>query len=492
VSVLRRIPPLLVAFALIPTGCGTKSSSSSGLGDALSYVPKGAPLVMAVDTDPNGAQFKQIDKLIGKFPFGGQVKEQFKSAFESSSRIDYDKDVKPLLGHDLVIAVTSAEGMHSGANHSYVAAWKVNDADAAKRLVQSDASKAGSAEGTDIYRHGDGTFTAIKDDTLVAAGSQADLEAALKRPAGGDHMSEDDFNVSLEGLNQDALVRVAGDFQAILAGSPKAATARKVKWLAALRTFGATASAEDDGIAWQFRVKTEGDLTDRDLPLAAGAESAPVVRRAGEVGIGIRNPAQVITFGEAVSRVTDPRGFARFQREKKSAGRKLGIDIDRDVIGQLTGNVAVSIALNGDFAARAELRDPAAAEATLKKAVPRLKRVAKGKSIGISTPRNGKGLYAVAEANGKKVVFGVVGKTFVAATDARRAAQFAGESPSTVSGLKGSFVLVSDARALANAIAEQRGQGTAARFVTGALGDLLGSVETDTGGLTANFKLQIK
>ena len=489
--VLRRIAPPLVALALIATGCGSKASSS-GLGDELSYVPKGAPLVVAIDTDPKGAQWKQVDTLIGKFPFSGQVKQGFKRGFEGSSQLNYDKDVKPLLGHDLVLAVTSAQGLHSGGETPYVVAWKVSDTDAGKRLVQQRATKVGSAGGADIYRHDNGTFNTIKDGTVIAAGSQADVEAALARAGGGDHLTEADFKAGLEGLNQDALVRVTGDLQAFIGGDPKAAAARKVKWVDSLRTFGATLSADGDGLSWAFHLNTEGDLTDKDLPLAAGPEAPPIVKRPGEIGFGIRNPAQVVSFGEAVSQITDPAGYARFQREKKQAGRKLGIDIDRDLIGQLTGNVAVSVALNGDFAARADLRDPAAAEATLKKAVPRLKRVAKGKSIGISTPKNGKGLYAVAEASGKKVVFGVVGKVFVVASDASRAAQFAGESPSAIPGLKGSVVLSSDARALVNAIAEQRGQGTAARIVTGALGDLLGSVETDTGGLTANFKLQIK
>jgi hypothetical protein len=162
------------------------------------------------------------------------------------------------------------------------------------------------------------------------------------------------------------------------------------------------------------------------------------------------------------------------------------------VIGQLTGNSAVSIALNGDFAVRADVRDPAAAQATLKKAAPRLAKLAKAKSLGLSTPKGGQGFYALAQASGKKVVFGIVGKSFVAATDAGRAAQFAGQSPSVVAGAKGALVVASDARSLADAIAKQRGQGTAAQVLTGSLGDLTGSVDSETGGLTGNFKLQIK
>ena len=495
---IRRAALLLVALAalaLVATGCGSKSSGS-GLETALSYVPKDAPLVVAFDTDPAGDQWKQVNELIGKFPFGGQVKQGFRNGFNSSAGFDFDKDFKPLLGEDLVIAVTTAASLREGTQTDFVASWKVGDEEAAKRLVEKNATKVGTVEGADVYRGQQGSFTALDDGTLVSAKSQAGVEAALKRAGGDDHMSEDDFNSRLDGLNQDALVRVTGDIQAAIGtDNPKAAAARKVKWIGALRTFGATLSADSDGISTGLRVKTEaGELTDEDLPLAAGAEAAPVVRRAGEIGFGVRDPAQVVTFGQMVSQVTDPAGYAKYKKQKAKAGKQLGINIDRDVIGQFTGNAAVSVSLTGKVAVRADLRDPAAMEATLKKAAPRLKRIAKknGKSVGISTPKNGKGFYAIASTDGKKLVFGVVGKTFVAATDAGRAAQFAGQSPSVVPGAKGALVVASDARALANAVAQQQGQGAGAQIITGALGDVIGSLQSETDGLTGNLKLQIK
>lgn len=239
-------------------------------------------------------------------------------------------------------------------------------------------------------------------------------------------------------------------------------------------------------------MRTAGGLTERDLPLAAGAQPAPVVRRAGELGLGIRNLAQTVAFAEAASRASDPKAYARYLRDKRRTGRKLGIDVDRDLIGQLTGDASLSIGVGGAFAMRSGLRDPAAAEATLRRAVPRLKRVAKGRSIGISAPKNGKGLYAVAQANGRSLVLGVVGRAFVVATDAARAAQFAAQRPSIVSGTNGSLVLAADARALVNAIAARRGQGTAAQLLTAALGDLTGAVESEPDGLSAALKLEIR
>jgi hypothetical protein len=465
----------LAALALVASGCGSKGASGSALDTALSYMPKGAAVVVAVDTDPNGAQWQQVDRLLGKFLGGGQLKQSFKSSFGARSGLDWDRDVRPLLGNDLVVAFTTPS--QAGGGTPYVLAWKVKDEAALERLLQKRPSGA----------------TAVDHGVLVAARTKAEADAAVKRAGGGEHMTEQDFTDALGGLNKDSLLRVAGNLQGQTASRGASPAARKVKWMAALRTFGATLSAEPDGVAWALDVKTDaGALTERDLPLASGALSAPVVRRAGEVGFGLRDPAQIYTFAKAVAQVTDPAGYAKFTRQKAKASRQMGVDVDRDVIGQLTGNAALSVGLGGAFAMRADLRDPAAMEATLKKAAAGAKKLAKGKHVVVVAPKGGRGFYALTSATGKKFVFGVVGRSLVVATDAARAAQFAGQSPSTVRGAKGSFVVASDARSLANAAAAARGQGVAAQLVTGALGDLIGSVEAETSGITSSLKLFVR
>ena len=324
----------------------------------------------------------------------------------------------------------------------------------------------------------------------MIADTMPSLQAALKRP-GGDAMSETDFNDALAGLNKDSLLRVTGNFQALLTGK-QALAARKVKWLNALRSFGLTLRAESDGIAYDFTAKTDPNgLTPQDLPLASGSGSPLVVERPGELGFGVRDPAQIVSFAQQAAQITNPKGYGKYLRDKAKLSKQLGVDVDRDLIGQLTGNATVSIGIDNRAAARADLRDPAAAAATLKKVAPRLVGIAqsRGKTVTLSSAGN---IYTLSQPNGKKVVFGVIGKTFVIASDAARAAQFAGQSASTVSGATGSLVFASDARALANAIAAKRGQGVAAQIFTSALGLLSGSVHTETSGVTGHLKLQIK
>lgn len=487
---MRRIfVPLLVLLALVAAGCGS-DSSGGGLETALRYVPKDSPIVVAIDTDPKGKQWKQVEKLLGKFPFGGQVKQQLKTRFEASSSVDYDKDVRPLLGNDFVVAITSATGLREGAKTAYLIAWKVKDGDTAKRLIKKGETKVGSASGADIYRSSDGgSFTAIDGSTLVSAQNEDALKAALKRPD-GEHMSEGDFDDSLGDLPNDSLVRVTGDLEAILAANPGAASARKVKWIAALRTFGYVITAEKDGISTAFDVKTDSKgLSDADLPLAAGDEAPPVVRRAGEIGFGFRDSAQTNKFIETALRAAAPGDYAKFQSLRARVVKQLGLKDVNELTGQLTGNTTMSIALSGEFGLRSDVRDPAAAQATIKKLAPGLAKRTKGKVTTVDAA--GGRLYKIVSPGGT-LVFGVVGKSLVIAPSESRAQEIAVQSPSKVPGAKGALVLVSDARALANAIAQQQGQGTAAQIVTGALGDLVGWMSNTTSGLKGKLKLEIK
>jgi Protein of unknown function (DUF3352) len=489
-TVKRVLVALVVATALVATGCGSKSSSTGGsLDTALGYVPKNAPLVIAIDTNSNGGQWKQVDQLLGRFPFGGQVKQQLKNAFNARANVDYDKDVKPLLGNDMVLAIT-AVAQQPNVQTPYVFAWKLKDESAARKLIQATTQKSGTLDGLDVYGAPPTNFAVIKDSTLVIADTMPSLKAALDRPK-GDHMSASDFQGALNGLNSDSLLRMTGNFQQLLTGK-QALVARKIKWLSALSTFGLTLRAEPDGIAYDFKAKTDSSgLTSKDLPLASGTASPPVVKRAGEVAFGVRGPAQIVSFAQQAAQITNPKGYGKYLRDKVKLSKQLGVDVDRDLIGQLTGNATVSISVDGGVAVKADVRDPATAAATLTKVAPRLPKLARGRGKTETLSSSGP-LYTLTQPNGKKVVFGVIGKSFVVASDAARAVQIAGQSPSPVAGAKGSLVFFSDARALANAVAAKRGQGVAAQVITSALGDFSGYVDSETNGITGHLELQIK
>jgi hypothetical protein len=476
-----------VAAAIVAAGCGG-AGSGNATEDALSFMPKGAPVVVTVDTNPDGDQWKQVNRLVGKFPFGGQLKSQVKNGFNQSSKLDFDKDLKPILGNDLVFVVPTVADLRR-SDTRVIGALKADDEGKAEDFVKKDATKATTVDGTDVYKESSDTYLAVKDGTILIANTTQDIEAALKRHD-GDHMTQDDLDKLLAGVEGDGLLKVGVNVQQLVLANPQSAAARKVKWIDGLRATGFVLSAKSDGIEGNFKTTTEG-VGAQDLPLAAGPQSAPVVRRASDVGFGIRNLAQTVRFAESTAQLTDPSGYAAFQERKQRVNKVLGIDLDRDVVDQLQGDASLSVGIDGGFAVRSSLRDPAAFQRTLRKAAPKLAKAAKGEHVGIVVPKKPNGFYALATAKGKRYVFAVIGGKFVLATDASRAAQFAGQSATPVAGAKGSVAMAMDTRAIANAVAQRQGQGGAA-LITGSLGDFVGWVESETSGLSGHFKLNIK
>ena len=60
--------------------------------------------------------------------------------------------------------------------------------------------------------------------------------------------------------------------------------------------------------------------------------------------MGIRNPAQIVQFAEAAAQAVNPSGFGDYAQAKQTLDSRLDISIDDDLIGQLTGDLAASIA----------------------------------------------------------------------------------------------------------------------------------------------------
>jgi Protein of unknown function (DUF3352) len=454
---MRQVRQLVALFACVAVvavavaGCGG-SSSSSGVGAVLPYIPADTPFALELDTDVDGGQYKALDSIINRFPGADTIKALIKAQIAKGvNGADFDKDIKPLLGNPAMISATDVGSFLSSTEDAgFVAALQVADKDALDSLIEkTKPQKRGEVGGATVYQDGD-TYFGVKDDVVVLGGSRELLEAALKRADGGDHLSEDDFEAGLKGLPDDALARAYVDVHRLLAASEGAAPARKIEWVDALRTVGLTVEAHDKSIDVDFNAVTDGDLTDDDLPFATGDEAAKVVKRDGEIGVGLRNPRQLITFIESALQAVDPQTFGQYEQGKSAISAKLGLDLDKDVIDQLTGNLSASITLGGDFAARAEVKDPAAFTKTVDKIAKALPQF--GSSLGIEGVRRSGDLYEARLESGSSFVFGMAGDSLVVASDARRAHSIAGQQPEAVSGASGSLVLSADAEGLARQI----------------------------------------
>jgi hypothetical protein len=487
----------LAAVAVATTGCGGSSSSSSDLGTVLAYVPADTPFALELDTDLEGSQYKALDAILNRFPGADTIKSVIKAQLTSGVKgVNFDNDVKPLLGNPAVISATDVGSFLSDSEEAgFVAALEVDDTDALQSLIdKTKPQKRGEVGGATVYQDGD-TFFGVNDDVVVLAGSRSLLEDALKRADGGDHLSEDDFEAGLNGLPDDALARVYVDVQGLLGKSESASAARRIEWVGALRTVGLTVSAQNKSIDVEFNAVTKGDdLTDEDLPFATGDEAAKVVKRKGEIGVGLRNPSQLVAFFEAALQAVDPQSFGDYEQGKRAIAAKLDLDLDKDVIAQLTGNLSVSATIEGDFAARAEVKDPAAFTKTVDKVAKALPEL--GSTLGIEGVRRSGDLYEARLSDGSNFVFGMADDSLVVASDAARAHSIAGTQPEAVPGASGSLVLSADAEGIARQIlakiAPQFGiPDPLVPVFARPFDELRGWVTTSTGGLKGKLSLTL-
>jgi hypothetical protein len=500
----RPIAATLVLFALLIAGCGGSDDSGSALDSALSYLPKDAPFAVAIDTDVDGDQYKALQALIKKFPFGEQLQNSLEQQLEQSSNgVNFNDDVKPALGNPFVVGAPDAASFNSDSgSSSFVAAIKTKDGDALDNLIdKTKPKKTGEESGATLYEDGGNEF-AVEGDTVVFAGTREQLRQALARADGDDHLDEDTFNEGLDGLPDTALARVYADLEALLKNDPGSADARRIKWVEALRTLGATVVARDEGIDVDFRVRTEGDLSDDDLPIAPGDDSPDVIKRRGEIGFGIRDLAHIVRFAENAGQAVDPAGFGDYAQAKKTIDKQLGVSLDDDLIGQLTGDVSATVSIDGKFGVRAQLKDPQAFERTLAKVADVLPSFAAGAGFGnvrLSKPSGERRFYALSRPEGGAVVFGVVDDVLVVASDLARANELATEEPTAVPDAEGSVAMSADAEQLVNTLLGELGPalgmgdfgGLGAALFTRPLGDLNGHVAASTDELRGKLTLAI-
>jgi hypothetical protein len=496
-TVRRYAALLLIALVALVAGCGSGDDGGGGgsdgsLGDMLGYVPKDAPVVLTVKTDPESEQYKNIEAMLGKFPFGGQLKQELKNSVKEEG-VDFDQDVKPLLGNDVLVAVPGAQQLMSRTgteDDPFLLVWTAKDADKLEETVKKRAPKEiGEVDGYKLYQ-GDATgqdVIGVNDGTVVAATTRQLVEEAIKRKGGDDHLAEADFNAAFKDLPGDALVKVYGNVAPLIAASPAASAARKIPFVNGLRAFGVTASAQPDGIVYDQRVGLEGVQPDQ-LPIAAGDEATELYRRPADFGIAIRDLTHSIRFAEQAAETTAPEEYAQYAAAKEQLAALAKVDLDKDLIEQFTGVTSVSIGADGGVGVRADLNDAAKLEDILDRA-------SKGDfgDLKVGKP-DGDGIRELQDGDGDKFYLGVVDDKLVGGTTADRAAEMATVQPVPVEGAKGAIVMGADGQELANALAERFGgeQGAAASLFTGPVGDIVGYVTANPDALRQSLKLKIE
>lgn len=486
----------LLALCLALVGCfGGGTKSSSPLDDAVGYFAKDAPFVAAIETDPNGDQVKQLESLAGQLPVASLLVPRIERTADISF-VNWSRDVRPQLGAPIVVGlVRPAAG--SGIGTATLLAWRINHPLRAKQVIlrQPDFRGGSKISGVRIYYNAaNNRFLAVDGHVVLEASDRDILGHAIEIRRTDNRMRASDFERDMRGLPSAGVVRISAAPGQLIGADPRLRPALGLRWLAALRRAGVVIAASPSGITLDFRVATDpATLTDADLPLAPRSGPLPLIGKSGEVQIGIRDPSRLARLAIAVWQKVAPAAVRRFRSLEPR-----GVDLERQLPRHLADLAVLSFnPQTRAFALRARLHqsnDVANALAKLAPALPQLAAVLGFKGLGVAAPAAGERFYAVASPAARTVVFGVVGDSIVAASDARRAADLASEPTHFAPGAHGAAVLTTNARQLAARFIAARLGGVAALFAplaVSSLHDLTGAITINRDALSGHFKLAI-
>lgn len=429
---LRRfVTPLVLTViaatsVLLAAGCGG-GESKTPFGQALSYVPKGAPMVIALDSDIEGSQYKNIKALVDRVPSGKEGSEKLlKQALDKieATDVDFEKEIKPLLGNKVVIAAPSVDSFEDDGNAIFTGV--VKDEKLLNSLLKKDElklKKSDDYKDVQIYREKDGdSVLGVNGAEIVASDSLELVKKAIDTAKSDSSFSEDSFKDAQPGSGSKYLMALYVDIKTLLDDSSKArSVATKVPWVGALTTAGMTVSTNQDGFALNYKVDTSGgELKEDDLPLAPGAEGPKLEEfKTGSTGSsGIRDLARTIRFIEKVAREIDPATGPQIDRAKEQVKSGIGIDLDRDLVDQLEGDLQFISSTSGGGVIL-DLTDAARMEQTLQQLRPLITGFLSGAGLRnpkIDESKEGEStIYSISDGDKEIVEFGVVsGKLQVA------------------------------------------------------------------------------
>jgi len=315
---------VLAACVVFIAGCGGEGPTvaGSGAGRVAEFVPAGAQVYFEISTDLESGQWKQAMDLASRFPAYLDLIDDAKDSL-SSSNVDFNRDIRPLLGDSAAVAVPDVT---QGADPPVLIALDLadgKDADVEDLIVRDPSNRATVREqdGVAIRRLGD-VYVAVFDNALVFS-SRLDtvVESIDVKRGGSDRSLAGSRKVSdaLSGLPDEVLAQGYVDFAEIVTGVG-AAQGPEVR--RQLEAYGISADA---GIAISFSAESDG------LRMKAVASK---VKNAPELGVYSprftgRVPADTVAYIGAYNLYE----VGRVTLERLAEGNTA----TKDQIGQLRG-----------------------------------------------------------------------------------------------------------------------------------------------------------
>jgi Protein of unknown function (DUF3352) len=483
---MRRVLFLALLCALAVAGCGSSKSASAPnpVNTELSYFPANSPFVMSIVTDPNSAAVTGAHDLINNFPIASFGESALMQKLNQEG-INYENDIRPLFGNPVMFGLTNL-GISTSSSSGFLAVWVTKDAGKLTSLLKKVGGfhTAGSHDGATLYQAGGSTTFAVDGATLVVGLSPAEVDGALDRHAHGGGVTTSQYAQAFNGLPQNSLVEAFGNLAGVLSG-PSAAKARRVPWVAALRTYATSISANSSGLTFQYRLDTTGQqLTQAQVPLAP-ATVPPTLAGALPIAAGIEDPAHIVAFVESAEQASSPASYAKFLRRQATIRAKTGVDLN-SVLKLATGSLMISSNTRATMG-RVGLSNPTAAASALSKLMTQPHSVF---DKSTSVRRLGGGFYAINESH-QTITVGVVGsQLLVGKATPAQLRSFAAAPTAQAAGAQGSvafqIALIQLLKVtLKNALPKE------AQGALGALGDITGWADASPSALTGSATLAV-
>ena len=496
------------------------------LENVLGYFPAKAAAVVAVPTDLRGEQFRAFDRTVSRSVISTSAERLVRALLEEDKQLSYGRDVRPLLGNHLVAGAPTQRALDGDRDVGFLAALQVRDPLRLRGLVRRIRTlrRGGSYKDASLYvdRDLDMAF-ALRDDVLLVADGRFALRRAIRQHARSDRLTEARFDEALDGLPRDALIRGYGDLAGMLAYDEDIRRLRALPWVGALRTSGFAAKFIDNRLHLDFVLRTDpAKVADTDLPFPPGDAQAPLFRRDRQILGGSADQSRTTVFLLRAVRVGYPG--SRFVRHVARIEQELGINFEDEVLRQFSGPSSSVLGLDGRFAARSTVVDPARLGQLLDRLAPRLPQLVQdlnridttglsllllfapdapvaaerikgprvqrlpgpGQLYRMSGLRHGKPPPQNPEAVPPVVVFGLLDGDFVVASDERRARRIKEEPASPVEGLSGASVTRASLGHMRRAIKRFLG------FDLGRLGEMRGGITASRERLRGTLSIEFR
>ncbi|MGD9696895.1 MAG: DUF3352 domain-containing protein [Thermoleophilia bacterium] len=270
-TVLVAATVAVAGSAIAVAGCGGDSQTGAAPGEVASYVPAASPMYLELTTDVDGPQWTQVEKLARLFPAYPEFERMLDEEL-SGEGVDFERDVKPLLGDRAAVAALSlpdvsdtAGALTSGetptlpggaGDEQFVGVVEVADGkeDAVKALLTREgATRAGERGGAEYYTTpDDDTVVAVAPGAVVVADDTTSLFQALDaHEKGGDATlaGTDKFTDALGKLPADVFGQAYMDIGSIARASG-ASQQLEQAGIAGIEdtVFAASIAAEPDGV----------------------------------------------------------------------------------------------------------------------------------------------------------------------------------------------------------------------------------------------------